>query len=170
MLLQHPFKEASLATFGKPQSLRTTRLDLADMEGAFFWESASRFLQLSSIVCLKVVLDDFNPEMASPKIAERLMVEAAPPILGWLNQAHVLLKPEDSECLSKDEQKALKAASSALSLTFAMALHLEDICRKSKIRGFDVLSQLKAFGMLRPSSKSEGKALYGKLCKGLLLE
>ncbi|MDR1539671.1 MAG: hypothetical protein LBU32_17060 [Clostridiales bacterium] len=164
MLISHPFKEGALESFGKPVHGGVCGLDLADMEGAFFWEAASFYLPASRIHCIKVVSDAFEPESVSRKLGASLMKNAAATIYDWLEAAAEALLPDDvKSALDERQMRALDEVCVSLHLTFAMKSRLEALCKKANARSMDFLPILREEALIRAEGKKEGKLRYEKL-------
>lgn len=164
MLYKHHFREAGCATFGKAQKSRISGRDLADMEAAFFWETACKFVEPSRILCVKVVLDQFDPKGTVSSEMEKVMQTASAPIIKWLDGIDGL-HASPTSIFTKEEEMAIEKVADCLFLTFTLKKNLESLCAKAKARNEPILPALEEYQTFRPSVKTEGKVLYENLRK-----
>jgi len=174
MLLSHPFREAALLTCAgavRSRDYVAGKAELADMEGAFAFEAAARFIPPHRIFIVKVVSDLCQPEKVRPDAVKRLMAEAVEKFFPWLQQAEsFFMKEERAGILSQEDMQALDLICEKLNFSRAMAMELVKLAGLYKARHGDGLPELlEQFLQLKAGSRAEGKKYFSRI-KELLLE
>ena len=159
MLYRHPFREGILGTAGRISS--ESDYELTDMEGAFIYEAAQKFLPSAQIHCIKVISDSMRPTSVNAEGLEALMSETAEAVHGWLES----LAEEDmsADVFTDEENHLIDLISEHLRLTFAMARKLKKVCGQAKTRGLDMSTVLLEYSQIVSRGKREGKDIYAKL-------
>lgn len=171
MLFSHPFKEAALLTCAKPVSHREDVLKkaaIADMEGAFAYEAASRFIPPHKIFTVKVVSDMCEPEKVTPDKVKELMYEAVEKFLPWLEQIEKFSPEEKKEVLSSDELEMINLICKNLKFSLAMTLEFEKLARQYKVRCGGLAGLLESHVSVEAKSRAEGKKHFSKIKEILL--
>ncbi len=146
---------------------------LIDMEAAFVWEAASRFLFAHNILVLKIVSDEGDPDSVSRKRVKALVAEHADAIaelVRGLSGGHAAAADKDACLLAAHAADALK-------LSFYQTAELDRLAKHYAVRNGSLDGILdeaglaeaaEACGLKQAANRREGKLVYAKIREKLL--
>lgn len=159
IILKHDFEEGSLETFSSPV-WDDNVIDICDMEGSAFFESASRFLEKHQIALIKIVSDNLNEIDINPKYVKNLIKNNVDKIDSYVGEYKKMF--DGRNFLSDLCEKSMEKIISNLRCTESQDIQLNRAITAYKIRNnkeFD----FSGFLNTEVKVKSEGKKYFSKL-------
>lgn len=168
MLYKHEFTEGSLASFPRVINGGECSFDFFDMEAAFFYQTALKFLAPEKIIVLKIVSDHgADAGGVTKKKAAGIMENAAQKILPWLFE--IMNEHTGEPLFAREEKLLLDAVNANLKLSFCQQKMLEraaSACKNNN--GTDLLIKILNENInVSLKSKNESKILFNGLTKRL---
>ncbi|MCI1967421.1 5'-methylthioadenosine/S-adenosylhomocysteine nucleosidase family protein [Clostridium luticellarii] len=169
MIFKHPFEEGCLDSFSRAsgkESPESIKGDIADVEGAAFFESVSIFLPPHRIYCLKIVAGYLGIGNLEPAKADSLVEKNSVEICKWiLDISHECAKPID--ILDEKDMNYINEIILNLNLSVSMQQKLKKLCRSYKIRQDSLILALEPFTQIYCKTKQERKIYFEKLVQQL---
>ena len=168
IILNHNLHEASLTTFDNHvlKGRETVSSDMVDMEASGFFTSASTFIPLENIFCLKLVSDHLEDiKLDNPTIREKIET-CLDPFLGVINSASKLTAR--SIPIAGNDASILIQLSDALKLTATQRHQLQECATGYIIRRQKGLDRLRPFLKHTVKNKTERNRLLKTIKDDLL--
>lgn len=141
MMIKSGIREGTLGTFNEAVRKPISGIDLYDMEGAGFFEAATRFLPPSRISVIKIVSDHLESLPGSKDEVTRLIAAQADTISTYCSKFIATLYALSNE-FNSEESKLLQDLSSSMRLSVTQAHQLRSLAHGYKVRG-GVLEKVK---------------------------
>jgi adenosylhomocysteine nucleosidase len=182
LLLKLPLEEAELITSDTVSKMHDsalegsdTRLTLRDMEGAYVYEAANRFIPSHQLFTIKVISDRLDPDRVTAMQIEELFSKALLEISGVIDRVALWEEFQSQEFEINEEmisdQAMIADLSDRLRLTAYQRKELALLGRMYRTRGKNPIKILQqAYDSVEEGSgieKRERNRLYGEIRKKL---
>lgn len=168
IIVKHDMKEGVLETFNFPVvkgdcPAELMEGDIADMEGAGFFEAASFFLPPHGVHCIKVV-SDYLERAIEPSFVSDIIGKNLPLIEGFMSSLETIHRfiPKG---LSENEEEIIDKLAENLRLTFTMTHQLKNLMLFYLSKNESLPGELYDFLNIKANSKSEGKVYFERIKK-----
>ena len=167
IILKHNLREASLTTFDNHvlKGRDPVSSDMVDMEASGFFPSASAFIPLENIYCLKLISDHLEDiKLDNPMIREKIETRMDA-LMGVINSGSKL--NSRSTPIQGDDISILNQLCEVLKLTITQRHQLQDYATGYIIRHQKGLDLLHPYCKQTVKNKADRNRLFKKITHGL---
>ncbi|MBQ5675781.1 MAG: hypothetical protein IIV45_12025 [Lachnospiraceae bacterium] len=176
ILFKHPFMECEVYTYGKIVSggllEQKQETSVYDMEAAAIYQAGAYFFSPHQMSFLKIVSDNGQGDMVTPKQMEAVLDKASPSLIKYIEGLREIALQEKAQRkdFSDEEKELIQKVCEDLHCSKTMELSLYQHFRYLMLTGVDVENEIKKWyedEKLPCKDRREGKKRFEELKAGL---